>query len=554
MIGHSLDGQSYAEMISVACKNLNRYVDVVNDLNVFPIPDGDTGDNMMMTLKGGTNVEVTEEESLSEVSKSVAKGMLLNARGNSGVILSQFFAGIADGFAGLETADTKAMEEAFKQGVKRAYEAVMVPTEGTILTVAKEATLAACNAQCEDPEGFMGCFVSGAKESLEKTPDLLKVLKEANVVDSGGAGLVYIAEGMLNYLTGEFDETDMAVVDNGGGKSAVSLDLDQFGPDSELEFGYCTETLLRLQNSKCDPESFDVNIIRDFLNTIGNSIVCIKDDSIVKMHVHTMTPYKVLEFCQKYGEFLTIKIENMMLQHNNLETGAAKESHEDATPKARTKYGVVAVANGEGIKDDFISFGADEVIFGGQTMNPSAENFIQSFDRVNADDIYVLPNNGNIIMAARQAAELYEKSRVHVIPTHSIGDAYAILGLLDFSGSPEEVEESMLASMEGVENAEISKSIRDANLNGVEIKDGEYIGIFNKQVVASKADLLEASKETIDKLNLKAHDIFIIIRGKGVTAEESKVLSDYAKSKNSFIEIVESDGRQDVYQFLFVAE
>ena len=507
-----------------------------------------------MTLKGGTNVEVTEEESLSEVSKSVAKGMLLNARGNSGVILSQFFAGIADGFAGLEAADTKAMEEAFKQGVKRAYEAVMVPTEGTILTVAKEATLAACNAQCEDPEGFMGCFVSGAKESLEKTPDLLKVLKEANVVDSGGAGLVYIAEGMLNYLTGEFDETDMALVEKSEGKSGVTLDLDQFGPDSELEFGYCTETLLRLQNSKCDPESFDVNIIRDFLNTIGNSIVCIKDDSIVKMHVHTMTPYKVLEFCQKYGEFLTIKIENMMLQHNNLETGAAKESHEDATPKARTKYGVVAVANGEGIKDDFISFGADEVIFGGQTMNPSAENFIQSFDRVNADDIYVLPNNGNIIMAARQAAELYEKSRVHVIPTHSIGDAYAILGLLDFSGSPEEVEESMLASMEGVENAEISKSIRDANLNGVEIKDGEYIGIFNKQVVASKADLLEASKETIDKLNLKAHDIFIIIRGKGVTAEESKVLSDYAKSKNGFIEIVESDGRQDVYQFLFVAE
>lgn len=555
MIGHELDGRSYAEMIGVACRNLNRYVNVVNDLNVFPIPDGDTGDNMMMTLQGGANVKVRDAESLSEVAEHVAKGMLLNARGNSGVILSQFFAGIADGFDGLDVADTKAMEEAFKHGVQRAYEAVMTPTEGTILTVAKDATLAACNAQCEDPEGFMGCFVDSAKESLERTPDLLHVLKEAGVVDSGGAGLVYIAEGMLNYMSGEYDENDVAIKEEGHAASAKpQLDLDVFGPDTKLQFGYCTETLLRLQSSKCDYETFDVNIIRDYLQTIGNSIVCIKDGSIVKMHVHTMEPYKVLQFCQQYGEFLTIKIENMMLQHNNLETGAAAENNSDNSIKPRTRYGVVAVASGEGIKDDFLNFGVDEVIVGGQTMNPSAENFIQSFDRINADDIFVLPNNGNIIMAAEQAAKLYEKSNIHVIPTHTIGDAYAVLSMYDLDSSdPAEIEECMIASMEGVETAEISKSIRDASMNGVDIKEGEYIGILKKEVVSSKPALLDAAKETIDRLSLTEHALLLVIRGKDATEEESAEIAAYAKKANPFLEIAESDGKQDVYPFLLVA-
>ncbi len=554
MIAHELNGRAYAEMIGVGARHLKRFVNEVNDLNVFPIPDGDTGDNMMMTLRGGADVEINDTESISEAAEKVAKGMLLNARGNSGVILSQFFAGIADGFEGLDLADTKALEEAFKSGVKRAYDSVMTPTEGTILTVAKDATNGACEAGCEEPDEFMEHFVDSAKQSLERTPDLLHVLKEAGVVDSGGAGLVYIAEGMANYLTGEYDETDVAF-DEKETKKSVSLDLDAFGPESELQFGYCTETLLRLQSSKCDYENFDVNIIRDFLQSIGNSIVCIKDGSIVKMHVHTMTPYKVLEFCQQYGEFLTIKIENMMLQHNNLETGAASESDKDLTPKKRSKLGIVVVANGEGIKNDFINMGVDEVIFGGQTMNPSAENFIQSFDRVNADDIFVLPNNGNILMAASQAASLYDKSNVHVIPTHSIGDAYAILGMLDMDGlSPAEIEESMKASMEGVETAEISKSIRDASLNGIDIKEGEYIGILKKEVVSSKKELIDAAKETVDRLNLKNHDILLVIRGKDCDESVSNALASYAKSINPCIEAVESDGKQDVYQFLLVAE
>ncbi len=547
MIGHEIDAAAFAKMVDVAARNLNKHVDMVNDLNVFPIPDGDTGDNMMMTLQGGVGVDIKENDSLSTVAEKVARGMLLSARGNSGVILSQFFAGIADGFKGLDAADARALEEAFKQGVKRAYDSVMTPTEGTILTVAKEATIAACNASCEDPEGFMGCFVSGAKESLKRTPDLLHVLKEAGVVDSGGAGLVYIAEGMKSYLTGDYE--DIETLSESEKNTKVSADMDLFGPDSVLEFGYCTETLLRLQNSKCDVENFDVDIIKNYLNTIGNSIVCIKTDSIVKMHVHTMTPYKVLEFCQQYGEFLTIKIENMMLQHEGI-----VNAKEKVAPKPHVKNAVVAVANGEGVKADFMNFGCEAVIYGGQTMNPSSQDFIDTFDTINAENIYVLPNNGNIIMAANQAAGIYDKAHVYVVPTHSIGDGYAILSLLDLSGEPEDIIASMNESMEGVITAEISTSIRDAHLNGVEIKKDDYIGIFGKEVKASTNDIFKTAKETLDKMELQDKSLLLVVRGKDGTKEISSKIVEYAKTVNKYMEISETDGMQEVYPFLMIVE
>lgn len=541
---NQIDGSSYVAMIGLGARNLCKYVKVVNDLNVFPIPDGDTGDNMMMTLSGGAKVETSEEEPISKAAKDVAKGMLLSARGNSGVILSQFFAGIADGFATVDAADAKDMENAFKRGVERAYDSVMTPTEGTILTVAKEATMQACNGGFEDPAEFMKCFLDAAKESLEKTPDKLSVLKEAGVVDSGGAGLVYIAEGMYNYLTGEYDETDISL--EPAKNSSPSLDLDLFTSDSVLEYGYCTETLLRLQSSKCDVEKLDVNVIRDYLQTIGNSIVCIKDGSIIKIHVHTMTPQKVLDYCQKYGEFLTVKIENMMLQHEDIVKNNVKE---------RTKFGVVTVANGEGIKKDFLAMGADEVIFGGQTMNPSAENFIEAFKRTNADDIFVLPNNGNIIMAAKQAASMFSESRVHVVETHNVGDAYAVLSMLDYSSEDAEcILASMNESMEGVLTAEISRSIRDAELSGVPIEKDDYIGILKKQVLSSKKDICDTLKETVDKMDLSEHGLCLVIRGKHGTEETSKTIAEYIIKMYPYIEVVESEGLQDVYDFLIVAE
>lgn len=551
MIAHQLDGPSYIAMVSVGAQNLHRYVNKVNDLNVFPIPDGDTGDNMMMTLQGGANVTAVEEESLSAAAERVAKGMLLSARGNSGVILSQFFAGIASGFAGLDTADAKAMQAAFSEGVKRAYESVLTPTEGTILTVAKDATRTACNSNSDELTDFMSNFVDGAKESLERTPELLKVLKEAGVVDSGGAGLVYIAEGMYNYLTGEYEETALAAESS---KAPAALNLDLFGPDSELEFGYCTETLLRLQNAKCDVENFNVNEIRDYLSSIGNSIVCIKDGSIVKMHVHTMEPYKVLEFCQRYGEFLTIKIENMMLQHEDI-VNKAQSSEEKPVAKPHTRYGVVAVANGEGIKDDFIGMGVDQVIYGGQTMNPSSADFIEAFDRINADDIFVFPNNGNIIMAAKQAAQMYEKANIHVVETHAIGDAYAALSMLDLTPEdPEEIIESMQESMSGVITAEISRSIRDAELNGISIKKDDYLGIIGKDVISSCLSSIEAAKKTIDKICLTDHGVILIIRGKDGTEHDSAEIAAYVRQKSSFVDVIESDGLQEIYDFLIVAE
>ena len=439
MIHFMLDGPTYAAMILAGTANLSRHMEEVNDLNVFPIPDGDTGSNMMMTMQGGASVARGLDANLSEASGKIARGMLLGARGNSGVILSQFFAGLAEGFHTYEEADVHAVEKAVACGVGCAYESVVTPTPGTILTVIKDACNYAGHCNCETVDAYFLAFIDEARRALARTPDLLPVLKEAGVVDSGGAGLLYIVEGMFAYLCGKAPED----VEFEIREETHTIDPDLFGADSVMEFGYCTELLLRLQTIKTDPATFDVNIITDYLQSIGDSVVTVKDDSIVKLHVHTMTPYKVLEFCQQYGEFLTIKIENMMLQHNetvaNEQASVAVSASEQKSP-----FGIVAVAAGDGICEAFLEMGADEVVRGGQTMNPSAEDFLLAFDRVGADTIFVLPNNGNVLLAARQAAALYRGSDVRVIPTKSIGDGYAVLSMLDLdSGDADRIEQEM---------------------------------------------------------------------------------------------------------------
>ena len=312
-----IDGISYSNMLKRAAINLRNHAGEINDLNVFPIPDGDTGDNMLLTLMGGVDALKTESPSLAEVSRNVANGMLFSARGNSGVILSQFFDGIAAGLSESEVADSHQLSKAFRMGVKHAYNAVMKPTEGTILTVARDATEFASTKKNEDAEEFLGSFIEEGKRSLDRTPDLLPMLKKAGVVDSGAAGLICIVEGMFSALDGDtnYDYTQLNALPSSG--SASELDLDAFNEDSVLEFGYCTELLVRLQNAKTDIENFDITIITDFLQTLGDSIAAFKTGSIVKIHVHTKTPDKVLAFCQQYGEFLKLKIENMTLQHNN---------------------------------------------------------------------------------------------------------------------------------------------------------------------------------------------------------------------------------------------
>ncbi len=555
-----LDGIQYAGMIMAGTANLSQHAEEVDDLNVFPIPDGDTGENMLLTMRGGASATDKKETNLSKVADAVARGMLLGARGNSGVILSQFFAGLADGFQGEESADIHTLERAMACGVGCAFEAVLTPTPGTILTVVKDACGYAGHCNCETVEDYFIAFIEEAQRSLERTPELLPVLKEAGVVDSGGMGLLYIVEGMYAYLCGKApEEMDFSAHAN----ASHTIDPDLFGPDSVMEFGYCTELLLRLQTIKTDPDSFDTAVITDYLSTIGDSMVVVKTGSVVKLHVHTMTPYKVLEFCQRFGEFLTIKIENMMLQHNETTqkenaAGVAVPAMAEAEANAvreRHPFGIVTVATGEGIRQSFCEMGADEVIHGGQTMNPSAEDFLDAFKRVNADTVFVLPNNGNILLAAKQAAQIWRDGDIRVIPTKTIGEGYAVLSMLDLdSGDADLIESEMRDAMQNVLTAEVSQSIRDAHMNGVDVKKGDYIGIVGKTILASGIDREEIACRSTEALDIKTHPLVLVIRGKNVTEEDSARVEEYIKHTYPLAEICPADGGQDIYDYILVAE
>ena len=368
-----LDGILFSRLLRGGAANLKANITTVNDLNVFPIPDGDTGDNMFLTINSGATAAGEGSESLSQTAGKAASGMLLGARGNSGVILSRIFAGLSKGFEGIAQADVRALGRAFESGVSEAYSAVSVPVEGTILTVLKDSVTAA-NGNISDSstlESYFADFNSELKQSLERTPDLLDVLKEAGVVDSGGAGLGYIIEGMINVLGG----AEVALEAEGTAR-AKSVDLDAFGADSVLEFGYCTEFLLRLQTSKVDIDNFDVDELITYLNSVGESVVCFREGTVVKVHVHTKTPGNILNHMQRYGEFLTFKMENMTLQHNE---NHMQEKFAPKVNKPHKPFGVVSVAAGSGIKDAFISLGCDVVVDGGQSMNPSAEDMIAAF-------------------------------------------------------------------------------------------------------------------------------------------------------------------------------
>ena len=536
-----LTGEMLLEMVRSGAECLQAHCDEVNDLNVFPIPDGDTGSNMLMTIQGGANTECSVER-ISDTAQNIARNMLLSARGNSGVILSQLFAGIADGLKNLDSAGLCDIENACKMGVERAYSSVVTPTEGTILTVSKEAFNSISGETFNSVEEIFEHSLNEAKKALERTPEQLDVLKQAGVVDSGGAGLVYIIEGMQNSLLGK--KSSFKPVE---AVSSNLIDVDLFTADSELGFGYCTELLVRLQNKKCNPDEFDINTLIGYLNTIGDSIVALKDGTIVKLHVHTKTPQKVLEYCQQFGEFLKVKIENMQLQHNEV---VAKE---ESKAVERKKYAVIAVANGEGIKKELSDFGADIIIDGGQTMNPSASDLIAAFDKVKAETIFVLPNNGNIILAANQAAELYKKSDVRVIPTKTIGDCYSVLSMMDLdSGDADQIQQNMNESMQGTLTLEISKSIRNTQMDGVDVKEGDYIGILGKKIVSSNKDCYETALEAFNLMNPKEHSSLIILRGKDGDEKVSESLTSFVKQNYPLLEVYESFGGQSVYDFILV--
>ena len=532
-----LNGTVFAQLVRSGAANLRLHAQTVNDLNVFPIPDGDTGSNMLLTIVGGADAAKHPAQSLSDTARRVSDGMLLSARGNSGVILSQIFDGIAEGFSGLDEADYQDCIHALQEGVRHCYNAVMEPTEGTMLTVMRCATEHVADKTPRDTQALLTDFLDASKRTLEKTPDMLPVLKKAGVVDSGGAGLVYIMEGMLQALNGDTELTELTVPES----TEQQLDISRFTEDSVLEFGYCTE-LLRLQRCKTDLDSFDISILTEGLKELGDSVVAVKTGTVVKLHIHTMTPDKVLAFCQRYGEFLKIKIENMSLQHNNTVAETQTE---------RKHYGVVAVASGEGVKQLFSDRGTDVVIDGGQCMNPSTEDFLAAFHEVNADTVLVLPNNSNILLTAKQAAQMYPDSDVRVLESKTVGDGYAALSMLcTDSEDTEQIVKELTDAMQGVVTAEVSRSARDT----AETKAGDYIGFVGKNILASNADRLSAACATVDALEMRTRDICILLYGKSASEEEAEKLSRYILSRYPGKEVYVMDGRQEIYDYILILE
>ncbi len=544
-IPQKIDGVTYAKMLHRGAARLHKHVEEVNNLNVFPIPDGDTGDNMFLTFMGGVEANKEENTSIAEVARKAADGMLLSARGNSGVILSQFFDGIAEGLKGVKAADVEDFMRALQEGVKHAYDAVMKPTEGTILTVAREAVDYACGHKCISVEGFFTLVVDEAKRALGRTPERLPMLKKAGVVDSGGAGLIYILRGMRRTLIDGEEGADIPLTQ--AAENAINPDL--FTEDSILEFGYCTELLVRLQNSKTDIAAFNVKTVTDYLTTIGDSVASVKAGSILKIHVHTMTPDKVLSFCQQFGEFLKIKIENMSLQHNNT------ISDMKANAAERKEFGVVVAACGAGIQQTFREVGADVIVDGGQSMNPSAEDFLKAFDECNADTIFVFPNNGNVVLAAKQAAGMYKDSDVRVIESKTIGDGYAALSMMDTSiGDVDAIVEELNFSMENVVTAEISRCVRDADMQDVQVKTGDYIGFVGKEILSCEHERRDAVLSLVDNMDFEDHPICILVYGKDSAPDETEEIVKRIEDKSPDTEIYTINGEQDIYSYILIAE
>ena len=549
-----LGGMLFAKMLRGGASELHAKAEEVNKLNVFPVPDGDTGDNMSMTIESGVaSLDNIDTDDLAEVLRVASRGMLLGARGNSGVILSQFFAGMAKGLENVETADAKKLAHALELGVKQAYTSVMTPTEGTILTVAREAVeyaVSRVNSR-STVQSLFSDLVNEMNSSLQRTPEILPILGEAGVVDSGGAGLLYIIDGLNRVLNGEdVDDSEISVLNP---KKPTSPAEGSFGPDTVMSYGYCTELLVQLMNAKIEDNPFDLDALKLYLANYGDSIVAFQTESIVKIHVHTLRPDKIMRYMLKFGDFISVKVENMSLQHTELQEEEAATAEE---PAPRKKYGIVAVSSGDGISNLFRELGADQIVAGGQTNNPSTNDFIAAFDKINADNIFVFPNNGNIIMAAGQAAEIYEKAKVYVVPTKSIGAGYVAMSTMSFEFSePDALMTEAQDAIERITSAYVSPAVRDADMNGVHVTEGDTMGIIAKEIVISGPDKMVSTYGLID-IMLADTDKFMItvFHGKDATIEERDQLAEYMLNTYPYVEAYYVDGGQDIYPFLFVVE
>ena len=541
----TIDGKCYTKMLHGGAASLAAHAEELNALNVFPVADGDTGSNMLKTLEGGlAQLDKDTHTGIGDLSKGFSRGILLSARGNSGVILSQIFAGINDGLQDQEVVSARELASAYQKGIAKSYAAVQNPTEGTILTVFRESTdYAAANLTEESTvEDFLRLHITEARRSLAATKELLPALAEADVVDSGAAGYLYIAEGMYSALSGEEIAYEYSQPKD---NSAVNIDL--FTRDSVLEYGYCTEFLLRLTTAKVDPDNFEISTVLSLLEELkGESIVAYQQGDIVKVHVHTFCPGEVLARMQAFGEFLTVKIENMSLGHSEIKSAKAKSSK---------KFSLVAVASGEGMKELFTQMGVEQIVSGGQTANPSIEDFLEAFENCEAEDIIVFPNNKNILLAAKQAAQIYEAARVHIVETKNLMQGYSALsvitpGITDI----EALITSATRAAEGVIDGEITQAVRDATVEGLCVKCGDYMVISKGKIIATADTAEDAAMKLLEAADTDLCEIITVFVGKNVSAEQKDTLIERIEQIYDECELVVYDGGQDVYEYYLAVE
>ena len=539
-------------MVSAGRARLDENSEYVNSLNVFPVPDGDTGTNMNLTFTSGAkSVKETDSMHLGEVAQSLAKGLLMGARGNSGVILSQLFRGFGKEVKEYDSINAEQFAAAFKGGVDSAYNAVMKPVEGTILTVARESAKAG-SKKAKDTDNIievMETILSAAKKSLKKTPDLLPVLKEVGVVDSGGQGLVYVYEGFLSSLTGEAPVEEEPELDELVRAEHHRNEVHEHVHTEDITYGYCTEIMVRIGEGETVERSFDYDEFRNYLDQVGDSLLVVADDEIIKVHVHTERPGEVMNYGQKFGSLIKIKVDNMREQHSALSTDSTASDQ-----KVEEKdLAVVAVAAGEGLKQLFESLGVDYVLQGGQTMNPSTEDIINAMEKVPAKQYIILPNNKNIFMAAQQAAKVSE-AEVAVVETKTIQQGLTSMLGFNLSQNLAENQESMTAELSEVVSGQVTFAVRDTEINGVEIKKDDYMGIIDGDIKVSAKDLKTVTLDTIDQMINEDSEILTLLYGEDGSKEEAESIGQAVEEKYEEIEVEIHEGGQPVYPYLISVE
>ena len=546
----------FQEMVQAASTRLNKQAEYVNSLNVFPVPDGDTGTNMGMTIENGAK-EVADKSAstVGEVAAIFAKGLLMGARGNSGVITSQLFRGFSQSVKGKDELDGQALALAFQSGVEVAYKAVMKPVEGTILTVSRGAAIGAKKKAeaTNDAVEVMKAALEGAKTALAKTPDMLPVLKEVGVVDSGGQGLVFIYEGFLSALTGEYIASEdfqatpatMTEMINAEHHKSVAGHV----ATEDITFGYCTEIMVALKQGPTYVKDFDYDEFRNYLNDLGDSLLVVNDDEIVKVHVHTEDPGLVMQEGLKYGSLVKVKVDNMRNQHE-----AQLEKEEKATKPAEEKeYAIIAVVAGDGLAEIFKAQGVDYIISGGQTMNPSTEDFIKAVDQVNARNIIFLPNNKNIFMAAQSAAEVLEQPTT-VIETRTLPQGLTSLLAFDSGKTIEENHERMTAALSDVVSGSITTAVRDTTIDGLEIHENDNLGMVDGKILVSNPDMLTTLKATFAKMLDEDSEIVSIYIGEDGDEELANGLAQDLMEEYEDLEVEIHQGNQPVYPYIFSVE